>query len=54
MKKNKPQLALQVPILATARIERSILLIRGLKVMLDMDLAELYGVTTKNSRNRAA
>jgi len=30
------------------RIERSILLIRGQKVMLDADLAELYGVETKN------
>ena len=29
------------------RIERSILLIRGHKVMLDSDLAKLYGVTTK-------
>jgi ribosomal protein S13 len=29
------------------RIERSILLIRGRKVLLDADLAELYGVTTK-------
>jgi hypothetical protein len=29
------------------RIERSILLIRGQKVMLDRDLAYLYGVTTK-------
>ena len=29
------------------RIERSILLIRGHKVMLDVDLAVLYGVTTK-------
>ena len=29
------------------RIERSILLIRGHKVMLDSDLAELYGVPTK-------
>lgn len=29
------------------KIERSILLIRGKKVMLDSDLAELYGVTTK-------
>jgi hypothetical protein len=29
------------------RIERSIFLIRGQKVMLDADLAELYGVTTK-------
>ena len=30
------------------RIERSILLIRGHKVMLDADLADLYGVTTFN------
>jgi hypothetical protein len=30
------------------RIERSILLIRGLKVILDKDLAILYGVTTSN------
>ena len=29
------------------RIERSILLVRGQKVLLDMDLAELYDVTTK-------
>jgi hypothetical protein len=29
------------------RIERSILLLRGEKVMLDADLAEIYGVTTK-------
>jgi len=29
------------------RIERSILLIRGQKVLLDTDLAELYGATTK-------
>ena len=29
------------------RIERSILLIRGHKVILDADLADLYGVSTK-------
>ena len=29
------------------RIERSIILIRGRKVMLDSELAVLYGVTTK-------
>ncbi len=29
-------------------IESKILLIRGKKVMLDRDLAELYGVETKN------
>ena len=40
------------------RIENRIFLIRGQKVMLDTDLAELYGVTTKRlneqvKRNRA-
>jgi hypothetical protein len=30
------------------QVERRILLIRGQKVMLDSDLAELYGVTTFN------
>ncbi len=30
------------------RIERSILLIRGLKVILDRDLAEMYNVETFN------
>jgi len=34
-------------ILPRERIERSILLFRGHKVMLDADLAGLYGVTTK-------
>jgi ORF6N domain len=34
-------------ILPSERIERSILLIRGHKVMLDADLAELYGVQTR-------
>ncbi|MFA5803523.1 MAG: ORF6N domain-containing protein [Melioribacteraceae bacterium] len=34
-------------ILPTERIENKILLIRGQKVMLDRDLAELYGVPTK-------
>jgi len=29
------------------RIEKAILFIRGQRVMLDADLAELYGVTTK-------
>jgi hypothetical protein len=37
----------QLPIPAE-RIEKAILLIRGQKVMLDRDLAELYGVTTGN------
>ena len=30
-----------------ARIERAILLVRGEKVMLDQDLADLYGVETR-------
>src|SRR3990172_1168859 len=34
-------------IIPTERIENWILLIRGQKVMLDADLAALYGVTTK-------
>lgn len=34
-------------IIPVERIERSILLLRGQRVMLDSDLAELYGVTTK-------
>jgi len=36
-----------VGLIPPERIERSILLIRGHKVILDSDLAELYGVTTK-------
>ena len=34
-------------LLPSERVERTILLIRGHKVMLDTDLAQLYGVTTK-------
>ena len=34
-------------LIPTARIERRIFLLRGEKVMLDRDLAELYGVETK-------
>jgi ORF6N domain len=36
----------QLPI-SVERIEKAIFLIRGHKVMLDADLAELYGVKTK-------
>jgi hypothetical protein len=36
-----------VGIIAADEIEKSILLIRGQRVMLDRDLAVLYGVTTK-------
>src|SRR3989338_8890646 len=39
-------------LMPTERIEQAIFLIRGQKVMLDADLAELYGVTTK-AFNRA-
>lgn len=39
-------------LITTERIEHSILLIRGLKVMLDVDLAWLYGVET-GALNRA-
>jgi ORF6N domain len=38
--------------IATESIERRILLVRGQKVMLDADLADLYGVETK-ALNRA-
>jgi hypothetical protein len=37
----------QPKILALARVDRTILTIRGERVMLDRDLAEVYGVTTK-------
>jgi len=39
-----PKPATSTPIVPTERIDRSILLIRGRKVMLDRDLAALYGV----------
>ena len=34
-------------IIPVERIERAILMIRGQKIILDNDLAELYGVQTK-------
>ena len=37
----------QTGVVPVERIERAILSIRGEKVMLDNDLAELYGVPTK-------
>jgi hypothetical protein len=37
----------QISLVPMERIERAILLIRGEKVMLDIDLAAIYGVTTK-------
>ena len=36
-------------LIPTAQIECAILLIRGQRVMLDRDLAALYGVTTRES-----
>ena len=38
----------KTPIVKTERVESMIRLVRGHKVMLDSDLAELYGVTTGN------
>jgi len=37
-------------VVPTEMLEKKILLIRGQKVMLDSDLAELYGVETKDIR----
>jgi len=47
MKSHETQTAMEQAIVAPENIERSILIIRGLKVILDADLAALYGVTTK-------
>ena len=41
-------MAAQPPLLQPEQIEQVILLIRGQRVMLDRDLAALYGVETKN------
>jgi hypothetical protein len=48
----KSQIVTSNPTIPAARIERRILMIRGQKVMLDADLAELYDVETK-ALNRA-
>ena len=45
MKNNAPKKKSLIPV---ERIERLILLIRGQKVILDKELAKLYGVTTSN------
>jgi hypothetical protein len=47
MREDKTQSAVQPVVAPTDKIERAISLIRGQKVILDADLAELYGVTTK-------
>jgi len=41
------------PVMPVGRIERAILLIRGQKVILDRDLARLYGVPTKRLNEQA-
>ena len=38
----------QMSLIPVKRIERVIFLIRGQKVILDADLAKIYGVSTKN------
>jgi hypothetical protein len=40
-------LAKDIALIPTERIERAILLVRGHKIILDKDLADLYGVETK-------
>ena len=40
-------MASRTGVVSPERIEKSIFLFRGLKVMLDADLAELYGVSVK-------
>lgn len=47
MKKRQALLALPEPPVPVEMIERRIFLIRGQKVMLDRDLAKLYGVPTR-------
>ena len=47
VKNLKSQSVTSNAVIPTERIERSIFLIRGHKVMLDADLAELYGIETK-------
>ena len=47
MENLKSQIGTSSLLVPPERIEGRILLIRGQKVMLDADLAELYGVTTK-------
>ncbi len=47
MPKKSQQQSLSTPAITVDLIERKIYVIRGQKVMLDRDLAELYGVETK-------
>ena len=43
-----------LPIVSVRMIERRILFLRGEKVLIDSDLAELYGVTTKRLNEAVA
>ena len=45
--KSRPQSAEELSLIPVERIENSIYYLRGEKVMLDVDLAKLYGVPTK-------
>src|SRR4030043_1825047 len=47
VKNRKAERGKNVTVIPVERIERLIFLIRGQKVMLDYDLADLYGVPTK-------
>src|ERR1039457_1126084 len=44
----RPEMSNQTSLIQPEQIEQAILLIRGQRVMLDRDLAALYGVTTGN------
>jgi len=50
-KKEKQTTVLSIP---NEHLEKRIYFIRGLKVMLDSDLAELYGVETRRSFKRSS
>ena len=45
-------MARELPLISSERLERSILLIRGEKVMLDSDLADLYEVEVKQIKRQ--
>jgi len=47
VKNRKAEMEKNVAVIPVERIERLIFLIRGQKVMLDYDLADLYGVRQK-------
>ena len=45
-------MAQELPFISSERLERSILLIRGERVMLDSDLADLYQVEVKQIKRQ--